>query len=145
MDRHDDRFLELNANVDYMAGRLADMIRHCMRSIASSDGGRYQALEALQDFVVLRKLIDYSVDVSFYEVFEKALADLRVRSDDVLDEAILDAAKTGLQLLIELSCSDGAARGRASKRRQDFLDALKHIDEAREYRRQKRREPKDPD
>jgi len=143
MDR-DDAHLKLNANVDYMAGRLADMIRHCMRSIASSDGGRRQTYEALQDFVTLRKLIDYSEDVSFYDLFAKALEELRPESDDVLESAILDAAKSGLQLLIELSCSDGAARGRAAKRRQDFLNSLKYIEEAREYRRQKRRPPEVP-
>ncbi len=111
------------------------MIRHCMRSIASSDGGRYQTHEALQDFMALQKLISYSDGVKGYELFDKALAELRPTTEDDLDRAILSAAKTGVQLIVERSCPDTAARGRASKREDKFLLALERIEAARERSR----------
>ena len=140
MDRDVDR---LNANVDYMASQLADMIRSCMRSSASSEGNS-RTYQALEKFQLLLKLIGYSEGIKGYELFEKALEEFKYETDDEIDRAILRAAKTGMQYLIELSCSDPAAGGRASKRQYAFLDALKCIDHAREHHREKRRRPETP-
>lgn len=113
------------------------MLRSCMRGISSEDSasGTYKAL---QDWNDVLRLLSYSDGVSGYEVLEKAISEFGWhRENDPIDRAVVDAAKTGLQLLIERSCSDGLAGARASKRLYKFLDALKRIDEAREYSRQR--------
>jgi len=59
MDRDDDEFLKVNANADYMAERLAEMIRNCMRAAVSGDPDS-QTYKALQNFQALQKLIGFS-------------------------------------------------------------------------------------
>lgn len=131
MDRDDEAFLRANADIDYMSGRLADLIRNCMRSIAAADSGR-RTYQALEDFQALLTLIRYSDGVSGHQLFTQAIDELRPEPRDTLDRAILDAAKCGIQFLIEMSCSDNAAGGRASTRRMKFLDSLKRIEEVRD-------------
>jgi hypothetical protein len=38
---------------------------------------------------------------------------------------------SGIQFIVERSCRDNAAKGRASRRESDFLNSLRHIDEDR--------------
>jgi hypothetical protein len=132
-----DRFLRLNANVDYMAEELAEILRSCMRSAASGDPTS-QTYRAAQTFQTLLKLIKYSDGVSTYELFEKAIISISVDSErDGVESATIQAAQMGMRYLVEKSCGDGAAGGRASKRQAEFFSAINGIEEAREESRRK--------
>jgi hypothetical protein len=137
MDRDDDEFLKVNANADYIAYQLAEMIRNCMRATASQDPTG-QTYRAMKNFNAVQRLIGYAGPVKGLDVFEKALSQLRVtcREEDDTDAAILNAAKAGVQMLTDMSCSDDAARSRARKRQYDFVAALERVGAVREHRRQ---------
>lgn len=119
----EERYLRLNANLDYMAGRLADCLRHCMRAVAAATGDSALARQrAIADFVLLVQLMERSEGVRMGDIFEAAIKEFREVDDD--NFATVRAARSGLQFLVELSCSDGFARGRASQRERDFLAAI---------------------
>jgi len=40
-----------------------------------------------------------------------------------------------VQMLVDMSCNDGAARSRAKKRQYEFVAALEHVETVREHRR----------
>jgi len=131
-----ERFIELNANADFMAARLADFLRNCMRAAAASDPSGPVA-RASEDFRFLLRLLAKSQSASAYELISKAVEDLAVEErGDSLDGAVIYAAQMGMRFLVETSCADNAARGRASRRQTEFLDAIKRIEEAREELRQ---------
>lgn len=141
-DKNDaeERFLKANANADFMANRLAECLRNCMRAVAGGDSssGVYRAA---QDFDILLKLLVHSEGVRLSELFGKAIEEIKpsplqisgewLASKDY-DHAIISAAQSGLQLLVESSCADNAARGRASQRERSFLQSIKDIEEARQ-------------
>ncbi len=133
-----EQFLQANSNVDYMASHLADCLRNCMRAVAATEPSS-ATYKAVQDFDMLLKLLVRSKGIRFGELFDKAIAELRPERAEPTGEGsayryyehtILTAAETGLQLLVESSCADNAAKGRTSSRRSDFLSAIKSIDEA---------------
>jgi len=132
-----ERFLKANANVDYMAQTLADVLRNCIRASVASNPSS-QTYEAAKNFEMLLKLIVRSEGVRIYELLEKAIEDITVEPrPDSVDGAITHAAQMGMRFLVEQSCHDNAARGRAGKRRSEFLDAIKCIEEAREEMRRR--------
>ena len=70
-----------------------------------------------------------------YELIQKAIGNLVVGEQrDPVDEATVYAAQMGLRYLVEKSCDDNAARGRASRREEEFRSAVGRIDEARDCR-----------
>lgn len=138
------RFLKANANKDYMAGVLADCIRNCMRGVASSSDPTSAGYRATQEFLQLLKLMRFAGDdIRVGQLFADAIDDIRPkRTDDIFNEpehaahryfewTIDDAAMTGMQFVVEKSCHDNAAKGRAGRRKSDFLSSLRQIDEAR--------------
>jgi len=141
------RFLKANANKDYMAGVLADCIRNCMRGVGTAFSGdpASAANRASEDFAKLIELMKYAGDdVRLRQLFVDAISEIRpIRPDGDIgnDETFarrsfesskLSAAMSGIQFIVERSCRDNAAKGRASRRESDFLDSLREIDEDRE-------------
>jgi hypothetical protein len=61
-----------------------------------------------------------------------------ISSEDEYNDAIREAAQSGMSLFAELSCSDNAAAGRVAKKRYAFLDSVKYIEEARKERRKRK-------
>jgi len=133
-------FLKANANTDYMAARLADCLRDCMRAVAadSPDSRRYYAV---QNFSMLIRQLKHWENPNLHELFAKAIDHLRPLHppwDDprhAVERAYIVAAEHGIKFLTELTSRDTAARGRTSRRQSEFMDAIKWIDEAREERR----------
>jgi len=137
------QFLKANANHDYMAGVLADCIRHCMRGVAAGDPSS-PAYKATQEFEKLLKLMRHADGVYLYKLFADAIDEVRPkqpklggdwRASKYFDHTVMRAAQDGIQFVVESSCGDNAARGRASKRESNFLDAMRRIEEAREEMR----------
>lgn len=139
----EDRFYKANANNEYMAAVLADCIRNCMLGVASSGEPSSAAYKAAQDFLQLIKLMKHVENVPLTGLFSDAIDEIRpLRTDDIFKEpehaasryfdwTISHAAMTGIQFVVESSCHDNAAKGRASKRQSNFLDALRSIEDAR--------------
>jgi len=48
----------------------------------------------------------------------------------------LRAAQKSIQMIVERSCHDNAARGRANRREDEFVSAVRDIEELREHIRQ---------
>lgn len=130
-------FLRANANLDFISYQFADVIRNLMRATAAGDPSStiYKAAEKMNFVADLLSRTDEKF--GFYHVFEKAVSDLRNDDDreSNVETAIVAAAKDGVKFLVERSCDDNAARGRASRRRQEFLSAIRWIEEERESNR----------
>ncbi len=130
-------FLQANANLDFISLQFADVVRNLMRATAAGDptSAIYKAAEKMN--FVADLLSRTEEKFGFFHVFEKAIADLR--NDDEgegnIETAIVSAAKDGIKFLVERSCDDNAARGRASRRRQEFLSAIRWIEVERESNR----------
>lgn len=109
------RFLEANANPEYMARTLADFVRRMMRAALNRDGS--QQYEAAQDLKHFLDLVPYSKDVRLHGLIEKASERLAVDVEWGSHEfERVNLARDATRYLLEMSCDDNAARGRASKR-----------------------------
>jgi hypothetical protein len=127
-----ERFVAANANLDFIAHEFADVLRNLMRAMAATDpaAATYKAAQHM-DFVA-ELLSKTEEKFGFSALFARTIEILDV--DEALsevDEAIVSAAKSGIKVIVERSCSDGAAQGRASQRRRDFLRDIEGIEEAR--------------
>lgn len=128
-------FLKANARNDYIAGEVEDLLRILMRGIASENpsanvGKAVEKLRWIIDLVMRCENLDARV------ILESAMEGIsETDDDDELDRAFIGAAKDGLMFLIENSAHDGFARGRASKRRSNFMRSIEHIDRVREKKR----------
>lgn len=133
-------FLRANANLDFIGTQFAGVLRNLMRAVSSTDptDGAYSAAKQM-DFVV-DLLSRCEEKFGFYHLFLKALEEFRDDTEwGTVEHSTVHAAQRGIKYLVERSCSDNAARGRTSKRRDEFLSAIKTIEEVREYRRRKPR------
>lgn len=133
---HDDEdFLRVNANTDYMAGVLADCLRDCMRAVAA-DSPDDRRNRGVQHFSTLLRQFKHWQEPNLYDLFGKAIDELRPSHPDQYDDrkaierAYIVAAERGIRFLTELTASDPAAGGRASRRQSEFMTAIKWIDEA---------------
>ena len=104
--------------------------------IASTDlAGDYRAVEDLIRFVKLVRLA--TEDVPLRQLFSGAIDEIRGAPTDYgsapgfYDAQVLTAAMRGMQFIVERSCHDNAAKARAPRREQEFIDLLRRIDEAR--------------
>jgi hypothetical protein len=130
------------ANLDIISYQFADVIRNIMRATAAGDPSSaiYKAAEKMN--FVADLLSRTEEKFGFYHVFEKAIADLinEDERENNVETAIVAAAKDGVKFLVERSCDDNAARGRASRRRQEFLSSIRWIEEERENNRRASRD-----
>lgn len=133
-----EQWLQANANAGYMSHVLADLVRRIMRASMNRDGGQqYEAMEALKLFL---GLVGRSKDVTIHDLIEGAVQGLAVEAADGSDGDRLDVAQNATRYLLELSCDDNAARGRASRRWNAVESSFRNLNEMREYRARKWRE-----
>lgn len=117
-----ERFLQANANPDYIAAQFADVLRDMMRAFAADDPA-VAAHRASSHLSMMMQLVQRASDpINAYSLCLKAAEDLNEnRSDDPRrEDPWAVAARSGLKMLVEQSCFDNAARGRASKRQDAF-------------------------
>ena len=125
-------FLDANANEPFIAAQLADVIRYLMRAVTSEDpsSGLHSASEKMK--FVAELLPRMQEPTSWYRLFTAAVEDIqRGIPDDPDERRFISAAKRGTKYLIESSATDGAARGRASRRLEEFRQAIRWSVEAR--------------
>lgn len=136
-DDYERMFLRANANAEFMARTLADLVRRLLRASINNDGSqKYEAVNAMKFFL---DLVTESEGVRLYDIVDKAVADLTVEREwDSYEADNLRIAKDATRYLLDMSSNDGFAQGRASKRWRDVEASIKMREEMREYRRKKR-------
>jgi hypothetical protein len=125
-------FLVANANEDFIVGQLASVIRDLMRAVSSDDssGGVYSAAKAMKFIGDL--LARCQEQPSWYRLLSAAVEDIKANiPDDPDDRKFIDAATRGIKYFVEASATDNAAKGRASRRHQEFRDAIRRSLESR--------------
>ncbi len=139
-----EQFLGANANVEYMAHKLADCLRNSMRAVAAGNPAS-ASFRAVQDFDMVLKLLVRSKGVSLHDLFDKAIEEIRPKPfDPAVDEPLYRyrenrircAAQSAIQMVVERSCDDNAAHGRANRREAEFLNAVREIEDVRDQIRQ---------
>ena len=125
-------FLQANANQPFIASQLADVVRYLVRAVSSDDpsGGLYSASEKMN--FVCGVISRSSEPLSWYSLFTEAVSKIQEAiPDDPDDRKFIAAAKRGTKYLVESSATDGAARGRASQRLNEFRQAIRRSIETR--------------
>lgn len=120
-----DAFLNANANEEFIASKLADVIRYSMRAVSSDvrTGTGYSAAETMS--LVIRLIARSEQPQLWPRLFSLALEELREGVPQTeYEQGFVDAARRGIKYLVEISAMDGAARGRASRRRNEFKSAM---------------------
>jgi hypothetical protein len=129
----EEALLRANATPDNIAVELADVLRDLMRAVAANDsgGGVYRAATRMSRAM---ELIEHCPErLSWSRLLKDAVEDIRDAGRiDELDEPVIWAARAGLRYLVEQSCDDNAARGRASQRETAFLDEIAAIERRRD-------------
>jgi len=108
-------FLAANANERFIVVQLADVIRDLMRAVSSdnSSGGVYSAAEKMG--FVGELLTRCQEPLSWRRLLKNAVEEIKANiPDDPDDRRLVEAATRGIN----------AARGRASRRLQEFRDAV---------------------
>ena len=125
-------FLKANANEDFIVGQLADLIRHLLRAV-SSDNSSSAAHSAAETMKFVGELAARCPEpLSWYRLLSAAVDEIKNNiPDDPHDRKFLDAATRGIKYFVESSATDNAARGRASRRHREFLDAIRWSMESR--------------
>jgi len=129
-------FLQANARPDFIASQFADVIRSLMRAV-SADGASDAVYRASEKMKFVTDLLQRcSERVTWHGMFTGAVEEIQsaIPEDDD-DRRYVRAAKRGTKYLVELSCTDPAASGRASKRQNEFRDTIRWIEESRSGRR----------
>jgi hypothetical protein len=139
-DDFHEAFLKANANLDFIASQFADVLRNLMRALAAHDpsAATYRAAEQMNFVVQLLSRTDEKF--GFFALFGRTVEFMNdKRETPDVEGAIIEAAKSGVRFLVERSCDDNAATARSSRRRDEFLNAVRYIDEAREDARARRK------
>lgn len=136
-DNFREAFLTANANLEFISSQFADVIRDLMRAAAATEPSAavYRAAEKMN--FVAELLSRAEEKFGFQDIFEKAVLEINFEGEkeSSVERAVVAAAEDGVRFLVERSCVDNAARGRTSKRRQDFLQSMKWIEAEREAMR----------
>ena len=134
-----DSFVRLNANLEFISGQFADVVRNLMRASVASDPSAaiYRAAEGMNSVAEL--LSKTEEKFGFHALFSKAIEHLHDEDEPErgVERAIVHAAQSRVKYLVERSCDDNAARGRTSRREQEFLSAIRWIEQAQEENRRK--------
>jgi len=127
-------FLRANAKAPFIGRTLADIVRRLMRASINNVGSqRHEAADAIKLFL---DLVSASEDIRLYDVIDQAIADLAVEREwDSYEADNLRIAEAATRYLLEMSCKDGFARGRASKRWNDVEAGFRVREEMRAWRR----------
>lgn len=101
---------------------FGDALRSLMRAVAADDpyGPLYKAAMYMER--LLRDSNQFQVSVDYGKIFRNVVLEIRnnVEHARMNDYEAVNVAEKGLMFLVETSCSDSAAAGRASRRLDTF-------------------------
>ena len=117
-----EQFLQANANIESIAANFADALRDMMRAFAADDPTAAASRASSHVSLMLALIKRAPEPLNAYSLCRLAAENLQENgSDDTRsDDPWAIAARSGLKMLVEQSCFDNAARGRASKRQEAF-------------------------
>lgn len=136
-----ERFLEANANPEFISGQFEEAVRDLLRAVAAVSD-TYGAIDrAERSMSLVMSLIPKCKEpLSWHLIFHATVDALRQeREADELDRAIYDAAKAGMGFIAEATSTGGARNARIAKRERTFLDEVERIHRLQEERSQGRR------
>ena len=127
-----ERFLQANARPDIAASHFADVVRNLIRAVAADDPSRPSHAAAQEMKHVIELLLRCQEPVGWYWLVSEAVREIQdCLPDDPDDRRYINAAKRGMKYLAESSATDNAARGRASRRFEEFRNAIRWSEENR--------------
>jgi hypothetical protein len=128
-------FLKANANPEFIASEIADLIRSLVRAFAADDPSS-PTLSAVQKMEFVLDLIRRCDEpLTWYKLFTAAFDEIHEAiPDDPYDRMYIHAAQRGMKYLVERSALDNAARGRASRRLDEFRQAIEWAQHSRTAR-----------
>jgi hypothetical protein len=136
-----DTFVRGNANLEFISHQFAAVIRNLMRASVASDpqAALHRASEEMN--FVAELMSKTEEEFSFHALFARSIKLIKGTNDhdSEVERAIVRAAEQGVKFLVERSCGDNAAAGRASRREDEFLTAIRWIDDARGEMRDRRK------
>lgn len=122
----DDEFLRANANSEFISSQFYLVLIDLLRAVAANDSSASIMRAAKQFHFVLELIGSMEEPIDLCRMLSDAVEDARdAAAKNSRNEDWLYAARSGTQYLTEIACRDGAARGRASKRLQEFERALR--------------------
>jgi len=120
-----EQFLQANARSEYITAEVTEVIRNLLRAVAADDpsSATWKAAEQMDTVVELIKR--YDQPLNFYGIMLAAVKDFQENlPEQEWDRDYVRAAQQGIKYLTEISATDNAARGRASKRLDEFRSAM---------------------
>lgn len=125
-DSFREAFLCANANREFIVGEFADVVRSLVRAFASTESSRAISDAATRMEFVAELLKRCDDHITWYNMFSGAISEIHgCMPDDRIGGGYVHAGRAGTKYLIESSATDGAARGRASRRLQEFQTAAR--------------------
>ncbi len=125
-------FLKSNANLEFISLQFADVIRDLMRAAVASDGGAAAVSRAARQMKFVVDLLSQTEEkFGFHHIFQRAISDINIDAFNHPERDALIAAQDAVKYLVESSCHDAAARGRASRRLAEFYRAIPMIEDGR--------------
>lgn len=123
---HYEAFLAENASEEVIVEELANVLRELMRAV-SSDGYSSGAGSAAKGMKLVGDLLAHSKEpLSWHRLLLFAVDSIKEKlPDNPYDRKFIDAAMRGIKYVAESSATDNAAKGRASKRRGEFEQAIR--------------------
>jgi hypothetical protein len=120
-----DGMLKIRAKPDSIAQELSDVLRSLMRAVAADDPSSGTTAAAKRMEYIDRLLEHCDEPLNWHWLFAEAVRNLQsALPDDPHDKRYVTAAQRGMKYLAESSADDPAARGRASQRLSEFLQAI---------------------
>lgn len=129
----------IDRDADFLAGQLIGLFTAGMRAVASGTW-REQAIRASIYLAELSAVRASEKPGLLHAAASVAMSELSSNDEmKQLDPLLLDAARKGMLLMIDLVSVDGFARGRASQRQRDFQAAVQAFNDDPPPRRRRRK------
>ena len=128
-----ERFLQANANKEFICAEFTDVLRNLIRAVAMESEPSIAIHRATEQMGFVADLLERTEDVVTYKnLFTRAVEDLREIEARTDKEALLtSAALSGMSFIAEYTSDDSASRARLSRRRREFMEAIKYVSEER--------------
>lgn len=125
------RFIEANANNEFIASYVAQVLRDLMRAAVAVDRSR-QLFNASRNVDFIIKLVKAAREpLDIHQILESALSEFDPRDERSEHRtALVDAACAGVRFYVERSCHDNAAEGRSEQRAVTFKHAMEEWKDA---------------
>lgn len=115
------------ADAEPIVQAFTDMIRSCMR--VATGGGEAHIDKATESWVRAYEAIEKSGEINPFLLINETIKRITPEPTGRADrDALLDAAKMGMRVVVESSCDGPSARARTRKREKDFVRTIDDLE-----------------